>query len=71
MVAVQVLGNDAALGFAASQGNFELNVFKPLLANLFLQSAGCSATPVPVSRSAAARHRARSTDQLPATSSNA
>ena len=31
MVAVQVLGNDAAIGFAASQGNFELNVFKPVM----------------------------------------
>ena len=29
MVAVQVMGNDAAIGFAASQGNFELNVFMP------------------------------------------
>ncbi|MDD7280729.1 class II fumarate hydratase [Floccifex sp.] len=32
MVAVQVMGNDAAIGFAASQGNFELNVFMPLIA---------------------------------------
>ena len=39
MVAVQVMGNDAALGFAASQGNFELNVFLPLAAYNFLQSA--------------------------------
>ena len=31
MVAVQVMGNDAAIGFAASQGNFELNVFKPVM----------------------------------------
>src|SRR5438046_10282340 len=31
MVAVQVMGNDAAIGFAGSQGNFELNVFKPLM----------------------------------------
>ncbi len=38
MVAVQVMGNDAALGFAASQGNFELNVFMPLIAYNFLQS---------------------------------
>ena len=38
MVAVQVMGNDAAIGFAASQGNFELNVFLPLLAYNFLQS---------------------------------
>ena len=40
MVAVQVMGNDAAVGFAASQGNFELNVFLPVIAYNFLQSAG-------------------------------
>ena len=39
MVAVQVMGNDAAVGFAASQGNFELNVFMQVLAYNFLQSA--------------------------------
>src|SRR5690606_5167506 len=39
MVCVQVMGNDAAIGFAASQGNFELNVFKPVIAYNFLQSA--------------------------------
>jgi fumarate hydratase class II len=38
MVAVQVMGNDAAIGFAASQGNFELNVFKPVIGYNFLQS---------------------------------
>jgi fumarate hydratase class II len=38
MVCCQVMGNDAAIGFAASQGNFELNVCKPLLAHLLLQS---------------------------------
>jgi fumarate hydratase, class II len=38
MVACQVFGNDAAIGFAASQGNFELNVFKPVIAHCFLQS---------------------------------
>ncbi|GLQ54218.1 class II fumarate hydratase [Devosia nitrariae] len=38
MVAVQVMGNDATIGFAASQGNFELNVFKPVIAYNFLQS---------------------------------
>ncbi len=38
MVAVQVMGNDAAVGFAASQGNFELNVFMPVLIYNFLQS---------------------------------
>ncbi len=39
MVATQVFGNDAAIGFAASQGNFELNVFLPVTAYNFLQSA--------------------------------
>lgn len=38
MVAAQVMGNDATVGFAASQGNFELNVFKPVIAHNFLQS---------------------------------
>lgn len=38
MVCVQVLGNDAAIGFAGSQGNFELNVFKPVMAHNFLHS---------------------------------
>ena len=39
MVAVQVMGNDAAIGIAASQGNFQLNVFMPVIAYNFLQSA--------------------------------
>lgn len=39
MVAVQVMGNDAAIGMAASQGNFELNVFMPVTAYNFIQSA--------------------------------
>ena len=39
MVAVQVMGNDATIGIAASQGNFELNVFMPVTAYNFLQSA--------------------------------
>lgn len=38
MVAVQIMGNDAAVGIAASQGNFELNVFMPVCAYNFLQS---------------------------------
>ena len=38
MVAVQVLGNDAAIGFAGSQGNFELNVFKPVMIHNLLHS---------------------------------
>ena len=39
MVAVQVCGNDVAVGMAASQGNFELNVFMPVCIYNFLQSA--------------------------------
>jgi fumarate hydratase class II len=38
MVTVQVFGNDAAIGFAGSQGNFELNVFKPVIIFNFLNS---------------------------------
>ena len=38
MVAVQVLGNDAAIGFAGSQGHFELNVFKPVMIFNYLHS---------------------------------
>src|SRR6267378_1315107 len=38
MVAVQVMGNDAAIGFAGSQGNFELNVFKPVIIHNLLHS---------------------------------
>ena len=38
MVSVQVMGNDVAIGMAASQGNFELNVFMPVLAYNYLQS---------------------------------
>ena len=39
MVAVQVMGNDVAVGMAASQGNFELNVFMPVCIYNFIQSA--------------------------------
>ena len=39
MVAVQVMGNDAAIGLAASQGNFELNVFMPVIIDNYLRSA--------------------------------
>ena len=38
MACVQVMGNDAAVGFAASQGNFELNVFKPVIIHNVLHS---------------------------------
>ncbi len=38
MIAVQVIGNDTAIGVASSQGNFELNVFKPVIIFNFLNS---------------------------------
>lgn len=38
MVCCRVLGNDAAIGFAGTQGNFELNVFKPFIAHAILES---------------------------------
>src|SRR5437868_5177847 len=38
MIAVQVMGNDAAIGIAGSQGNFELNVFKPVMIFNYLHS---------------------------------
>jgi len=38
MACAQVMGNDAAIGFAGASGNFELNVYKPLIAHAFLQS---------------------------------
>ena len=38
MVAIQVMGNDAAIGFAGSQGNFELNVYKPVMIFNYLHS---------------------------------
>ncbi|MCY7941482.1 class II fumarate hydratase [Bacillus inaquosorum] len=38
MIAAQIMGNDATIGFASSQGNFELNVFKPVIIYNFLQS---------------------------------
>ncbi len=43
MVACQVFGNDSAIGFAASQGNFELNVFKPVIIYNVLQSVSLMA----------------------------
>lgn len=39
MVAVRVMGNDTVIGIGASQGNFELNVFMPVMADAFLESA--------------------------------
>ena len=38
MVATRVFGNDATVGFAGSQGNFQLNVFKPVMSHAVLES---------------------------------
>jgi len=46
MVSVKVIGNDSAITIAGSQGNFELNVFKPLIIYSFLQSANLLATAI-------------------------
>ena len=46
MVAVQVMANDVAVGFAASQGNFELNVYMPVIIYNFLQSVNLLAGAV-------------------------
>ena len=46
MCAVQVMGNDATIGFAASQGNFELNVFMPVIAYNFIQSSNLMADSI-------------------------
>ena len=46
MVAVQVMGNDATIGIAASQGNFELNVFMPVIIYNFLQSTNLLADSI-------------------------
>ncbi len=46
MAAAQVMGNDVTIGIAASQGNFQLNVYMPVIAYNFLQSAGLLADAV-------------------------
>ena len=60
MVAVQVMGNDVAVGMAASQGNFELNVFMPVVRYNFLQSARLLAEAiVSFDKNCACRHHCR------------
>lgn len=46
MACVQVMGNDTTIGIAASQGNFELNVYMPVLISNFLQSVNLMATAI-------------------------
>ena len=47
MVCVQVIGNDVAVGFAGTQGNFELNVFKPVMIHNVLHSVSTPRRRVP------------------------
>ena len=59
MVCAQVIGNEATVAIAGSQGNFELNVFKPLIANACCNRSGCSAdAAVELHRALRRRHRA-------------
>ena len=68
-VAVQVFGNDAAVAFAGSQGNFQLNVYKPVMLHNLLESARAAGRRrALVRRALRARHRARPREASPATS---
>ena len=59
MVAVQVFGNDHAVAFAGSQGNFQLNVYKPVILHNVLESIELARRWLPLFRRALrARHRA-------------
>ena len=61
MVCCQVFGNDAAIGFAGSQGNFELNVYKPVMIFNYLHSVELLADACNSFRGALrARHRSES-----------
>ena len=59
MVCLQVIGNDTAIASAGTQGNFELNVFKPLIIHNLLHSITLLANACACSRSIACGHRAR------------
>lgn len=64
MVAVQVMGNDAAVGFAGSQGHLELNVFKPLILHNVLESIALLADAMDSFRSRCVVGLAANADQL-------
>ena len=71
MVAVQVFGNDAAVAFAGSQGNFQLNVYKPVMLHNVLESIELLADAhALVRRALRAGHRARSRRASASTSSD-
>ena len=63
MACAQVMGNDAAVGFAGSQGHFELNVYKPMIAYNVLQAMtliGDSARPRSPTTASSGSRRTRS-----------
>ena len=67
MVCAQVFGNHATITFAGSQGHFELNVFKPVMAYNFLQSVRLladAATASPTIASSASRRTRRASSEL-------
>ena len=61
MVCVQVIGNDAAIGIAGSQGNFELNVFKPVMIHNFLHSIDAADRRLPHASASSASRASRPT----------
>ena len=60
MVAVQVFGNDTAVAFGGSQGNFQLNVFKPVMIHNLLESVQLIADACGAFNDHCAGHRAES-----------
>ncbi len=67
MIAVQVIGNDTAIGVASSQGNFELNVFKPVIIFNFSTPSASSATASSPSMSIAPSASSRTVSASPST----
>ena len=67
MVAVQVMANDVAVGMAASQGNFELNVFMPVCIYNFLQSVRLldGRSCAPLTTTASVRHHRQPGEDAP------
>jgi fumarate hydratase class II len=67
MLCCQVIGNDVAVGMGGASGNFELNVYKPLIAHNLLQSIRCWPTAWPASRSTARAASSRTRSASPNT----
>ena len=70
MVAAQVMGNDVAVNIGGASGNFELNVYKPLIIHNVLQSVRLLADGMrELRRALRSRHRARTASASPSCSS--